>query len=294
MNKQVCQYLTRAKVALHYLIPQLLLTKIAGWFAQQKWGAVTHLVIRAFVKKYKVNMTEAENPAINSYATFNQFFTRPLAENARPIVQDTDSLCFPADGKISQFGTIQQNQLIQAKGHYFDLEALLAGDQELTKQFANGQFITTYLSPRDYHRVHMPCDATLRKMIYVPGDLFSVNPFLAQHIPNLFARNERVICLFDTEFGSMVQILVGATITASIKTKWAGVVNAPRPAEIKVWSYPAKEEQGAIHFHKGEEMGAFQLGSTVINLFQQGRINFAEYLTEDTLVKMGEALAHKA
>ena len=293
MNTHKNNYLQKAKVALHYLLPQLLLTRLAGWFAQKEWGIVTHTVIRAFVRKYQINMAEAKEPEVERYRSFNQFFIRSLAENARPINQDSTALCLPADGQVSQFGKIQQNLLIQAKGHYFELEELVANDPQLSELFCNGQFITTYLSPRDYHRVHMPCEATLRKMIYVPGDLFSVNPFLAEEIPNLFSRNERVICLFETEFGYMVQILVGATITASISTVWAGIINPPRLGQIQSWSYPAKGEQGSITLTKGQEMGVFQLGSTVINLFQANKIEFAPYLEQGSMVKMGEILAHK-
>lgn len=196
----------------------------------------------------------------------------------------------PADGKISQIGKIDDQLLLQAKGHYFELADLLAEDKELVDHFKNGDFVITYLSPRDYHRVHMPCDGILRKMIYVPGSLFSVNPFLAEHVPNLFARNERVICVFDTDFGKIVQILVGATITASISTAWAGVINPPRYNEVKTWTY---DDENAIKLQKGQEMGAFQLGSTVINLFQPNQVEFALPLEANVAVKMGDVLALK-
>ena len=227
-------YWQRAKVAFQYIMPQLYLTQFAGWFAQQKWGAVTHFVIKAFAKKYNVDMSEAKKENFSDYESFNQFFIRELKDDARKINENPTALCLPADGRVSQIGHIDDERLLQAKGHFFSLSDLLAGDEELVNTFKNGEFATIYLSPRDYHRVHMPCDATLRKMIYVPGDLFSVNPFLAEHVPNLFARNERVICVFDTAFGPMVQILVGATITASMSTVWAGVINPPRPGEVKV------------------------------------------------------------
>ena len=230
-------YWQRLKVAFQYVMPQIYLTQIAGWFAKQKWGVLTHVVIKAFAKKYNIDMSIAQKEQFSDYASFNEFFIRPLKENARPINQNPTALCLPADGRISECGHIDDNLLLQAKGHFFSLEDLLAEDKELVETFKNGEFATTYLSPRDYHRVHMPCDGTLRKMIYVPGDLFSVNPFLAQHVPNLFARNERVICVFDTEFGTVVQILVGATITASIGTTWAGVINPPRHNEVKTWTY---------------------------------------------------------
>ncbi|WP_040975340.1 archaetidylserine decarboxylase [Necropsobacter massiliensis] len=283
-------YWQRVKIAFQYVMPQLYLTRLAGWFAKQEWGALTHFVIKLFAKKYHVDMAEAAKTKFTDYASFNEFFIRPLADDARKIDQNPTALCLPADGRISQLGHIDDNLLLQAKGHYFRLEDLLAGDQELVETFKNGAFVTTYLSPRDYHRVHIPCDATLRKMIYVPGDLFSVNPFLAQHVPNLFARNERVICLFDTAFGSMVQILVGATITASISTAWAGVINPPRADEVKTWTYSG---DNALSLRKGQEMGAFQLGSTVINLFQRDQVVLADNLDVDVPVRVGEVLAYK-
>ena len=281
-------YWQRAKVAFQYIMPQLYLTQLAGWFAQQKWDAVTHFVIKAFAKKYNVDMSEAKKENFSDYESFNQFFIRELKNDARKINENPTALCLPADGRVSQIGHIDDERLLQAKGHFFSLSDLLAGDEELVNTFKNGEFATIYLSPRDYHRVHMPCDATLRKMIYVPGDLFSVNPFLAEHVPNLFARNERVICVFDTVFGPMVQILVGATITASMSTVWAGVINPPRTGEVKVWTY---QGDNAIKLTKGQEMGAFQLGSTVINLFPANSVTLAEHLEVDVPVRMGEILA---
>ena len=281
-------YWQRAKVAFQYIMPQLYLTQLAGWFAQQKWGAVTHFVIKIFAKKYNVDMNEAKKENFSDYESFNQFFIRELKDDARKINENPTALCLPADGRVSQIGHIDDERLLQAKGHFFSLSDLLAGDEELVNTFKNGEFATIYLSPRDYHRVHMPCDATLRKMIYVPGDLFSVNPFLAEHVPNLFARNERVICVFDTAFGPMVQILVGATITASMSTVWAGVINPPRTGEVKVWTY---QGDNAIKLTKGQEMGAFQLGSTVINLFPANSVALAEHLEVDVPVRMGEILA---
>ena len=286
MNKFT--YWQRAKVAFQYIMPQLYLTQLAGWFAQQKWGAVTHFVIKVFAKKYNVDMSEAKKENFSDYESFNQFFIRELKDGARKINENPTALCLPADGRVSQIGHIDDERLLQAKGHFFSLSDLLAGDEELVNTFKNGEFATIYLSPRDYHRVHMPCDATLRKMIYVPGDLFSVNPFLAEHVPNLFARNERVICVFDTTFGPMVQILVGATITASMSTVWAGVINPPRTGEVKVWTY---QGDNAIKLTKGQEMGAFQLGSTVINLFPANSVTLAEHLEVDVPVRMGEILA---
>ncbi|AAP95574.1 phosphatidylserine decarboxylase [[Haemophilus] ducreyi] len=283
-------YWQRVKVACQYLFPQLPITRLAGWLAEQKWGMVTHFIIRIFAKQYNVNLAEAEKTNPADYTTFNEFFLRPLKENARPINQDDQAVCLPADGKISELGQINENRLLQAKGHYFTLETLLANDEEMAESFKNGSFITTYLSPRDYHRVHMPCDATLKKMIYVPGDLFSVNSFLAEHIPNLFARNERVICEFETAFGPMVQILVGATITASISTVWAGIINPPRSKDVVEYNYQTTGET-AIHLKKGDEMGAFRLGSTVINLFPQATVELVSHLQAGVETRMGERFA---
>ncbi|QTM00768.1 archaetidylserine decarboxylase [Mannheimia sp. ZY171111] len=285
----ISTYLQRVKIALHYLLPQLAITRAAGWLAEQKWGIVTHFIIKLFAKQYKVDLSEAAKTEPSDYATFNEFFIRELKEGARPINNELNTLCLPADGKVSESGEISDDRLLQAKGHHFTLAALLANDEEMAAKFKNGTFITTYLSPSDYHRVHMPYDATLRKMIYVPGELYSVNPFLAEHVPNLFARNERVICEFDTAFGPMIQILVGATITASMSTVWAGVINPPRADEVVIWNYDTDGEK-AIKLQKGEEMGAFRLGSTVINLFPKGKINLNPALITGTKTRMGEEL----
>lgn len=282
-------YWQRVKVAFQYIFPQLPVTRAAGWLAEKKWGAVTHFIIKLFAQKYNINLTEAKKSHPSDYATFNEFFIRPLKDGVRPIVEDEKTLCLPADGKVSESGAIDDNLLLQAKGHFFTLETLLANDEEMAAQFKNGTFITTYLSPSDYHRVHMPCDATLKKMIYVPGELFSVNPFLAQHVPNLFARNERVICEFETEFGPMVQILVGATITASMSTVWAGIINPPRTKDVVVYNYETTGEE-AVQLKKGQEMGAFRLGSTVVNLFAKDAITLDERLSAGAVTRMGEAL----
>lgn len=282
-------YWQRVKIALHYLLPQLAITRAAGWLAERRWGSVTHFIIKAFAKQYQVNLAEAEKSSPSDYATFNEFFIRPLKAGVRPIEAAPDYLCLPADGRVSESGKIDANRLIQAKGHFFTLETLLAEDTEMAAKFQDGDFITTYLSPSDYHRVHMPCDATLRKMVYVPGELFSVNPFLAEHVPNLFARNERLICEFETEFGPMVQILVGATVTASMSTVWAGVVNPPRPDEVVEYHYNT-EGEGVIRLSKGEEMGAFRLGSTVINLFPKGAVALEPQLQAGEKTRMGEKL----
>lgn len=284
--------LERIKINLQYLLPKQLLTQFAGWFANKSCGMITTGAIKLFIKCYKVDMQEAEKKEAKQYATFNAFFSRKLAEDARPIVDADGVLVFPADGVISQFGDIVEGAILQAKGHEYTLDALLACHPTMVKLFANGLFATTYLSPTDYHRLHMPCDATLREMIYVPGSLFSVNQLTSENIPNLFARNERVICLFDTEYGPMAQILVGATIVGSIETTWHGKVTPPRDGIMKRWTYPA-DGADAIKLAKGEEMGCFKLGSTVINLFAANSVVFTPQLQSGFITRVGTHFADR-
>ncbi|MBS0923528.1 phosphatidylserine decarboxylase [Providencia sp. JGM181] len=283
--------LDKIKIRLQFILPKQGLTQLAGWFASRNVGFVTQWAIKLFAKAYKVNMNEAQKSELTAYSTFNDFFIRTLKDGARPIVEAEHKLAQPADGAVSQLGPIDNDLIFQAKGHNYTVEALLAGQYQLADKFRGGDFITTYLSPSDYHRVHMPCDGLLTEMIYVPGDLFSVNPLTAANVPNLFARNERLICVFDTPFGTMVQILVGATIVGSIDTVWSGCVNPQREGVIKRWTYPAQGEEGAIFLQKGEEMGLFKLGSTVINLFEPNKIRFNASLIPGYATRMGELLA---
>lgn len=283
--------LERIKIKLQYLLPKQWLTLLAGWGADKQAGWLTQLAIKTFSRYYKVDMKDAQNPEFSSYHSFNEFFVRPLHADARPITAGDQVLVQPADGTISQLGTIRDGQILQAKEHNYSLEALLAGNYQLAAEFQNGQFITIYLAPHDYHRVHMPCYGVLREMIYVPGDLFSVNPLTTANIPNLFARNERVICIFDTAFGTMAQILVGATVVGSIETVWAGSVTPPREGVIRRWTYPAAGDEGAIVLEKGQEMGHFKLGSTVINLFAENKVYLAVQLSNGSITRVGEPLA---
>lgn len=283
--------LDNIKIRLQYILPKQGLTKFAGWFADKNAGFVTQWAIKLFAKAYKVNMNEAQKSELTAYATFNDFFVRALKENVRPIVALDNQLAQPADGAVSQLGSINDDLIFQAKGHNYTIEALLAGQYQLAEKFRGGEFITTYLSPSDYHRVHMPCDGLLTEMIYVPGDLFSVNPLTAANVPNLFARNERLICVFETSMGSMVQILVGATIVGSIETVWSGCVNTQREGVIKRWTYPTAHTEGAVFLKKGDEMGRFKLGSTVINLFEPNTISFNSSLIPGYATRMGELLA---
>ena len=267
-----------------YVLPKRALTVFAGWVAGGRWGPLTTAIIRRFVARYQVNMAEAAEPDVAAYETFNAFFTRALKEGARPLAS-ADYVC-PVDGAISQLGPIEQDQIFQAKGHRYSTTALVGGDRDLAARFDNGTFATIYLSPRDYHRIHMPCDGTLRRMIYVPGDLFSVNPQTARGVPGLFARNERVVCEFDSPQGRWILVLVGATIVGSMATVWHGVVNPPRSATVREWRY----EDGAVALKKGDEMGRFLLGSTVVMLFEPGRIALRTDWQAAGPVRMGDVM----
>jgi phosphatidylserine decarboxylase len=274
----------RLAVLPQYLIPKQALTAFAGWVAGSQWGATTTGIINWFVKRYNVNMMEAADPDTASYKSFNEFFTRPLKASARPLA--SAAYVSPVDGAISQCGPIEGDQVFQAKGHSYSTRALVGGDKALAAQFQDGEFATLYLSPRDYHRIHMPCAGHLTRMIYVPGDLFSVNPTTARGVPGLFARNERVVCVFEGEHGPFVMVLVGATIVGSMATVWHGVVNPPRPGTVREWAY----EMGRITLAQGEEMGRFLLGSTVVMLFPQGAMQFSPDWTPTRPIVMGEAM----
>ncbi|NOH91595.1 phosphatidylserine decarboxylase [Vibrio sp. AIC-3] len=283
----------KIKVGLQYWIPQHGLTRLVGKLASAKAGGLTTAIINWFIKQYKVNMDEALHSDPKHFKTFNEFFVRELKEGMRPIAEGESVIVHPADARVSQFGPITDGQLIQAKGHNYSARELLGGDAALADEFKDGEFATLYLSPSDYHRVHMPCDGTLRQMIYVPGDLFSVNPLTAENVPNLFARNERVVCIFDTEFGPMAQVLVGATIVGSIEQVWAGTITPPRGNSVYKWDYPAQGDK-AIILKKGEEMGRFKLGSTVINLFAKDAIKFDDTMQNGEKTVLGTPFAHIA
>ena len=275
------------KVLPQYILPKKALTAFAGVVANGEKGTRTTGLIRWFVARYGVNMAEAANPDISSYKSFNEFFTRPLRADARPLAP-VDYVC-PVDGAISQFGIIEGDQIFQAKGHHYTTCALVGGDVALAAKFQDGQFATLYLSPKDYHRIHMPCDATLQRMIYVPGALFSVNPTTARGVPGLFARNERVVCAFESADGPFVLVLVGATIVGSMATVWHGVVNPPRTGVVRDWAY----EDQKVRLKKGDEMGRFLLGSTVVMLFAKGQMRFNSQWLPAGAVRMGEAMGSK-
>ena len=278
----------RLKVLLQYALPKQGLTRLAGRVASGRHGAMTTRLIRWFVGKYGVDMSEAENTEIGSYASFNDFFTRPLRAGARPLAA-ADFVC-PVDGAISQFGAIDDHHILQAKGHLFTTTELVGGDAALAAQFRHGSFANLYLSPRDYHRLHMPCDGRLTRMIYVPGALFSVNPVTARGVPNLFARNERVVCIFESpEHGPFAMVLVGATIVGSIATVWHGVVNPRRTGRLSEWHYADQD----IVLNKGEEMGRFLLGSTIVMLFGKDRIAFNPDWAPERTVRLGEKMGDR-
>ena len=275
----------RLKILLQHVLPKQRLTTFAGRIAGAQGGVMTTRLIRWFVGRYAVDMREAADADISSYKTFNDFFTRPLKPGVRPIAT-ADFVC-PVDGAISQFGSIDDHHILQAKGHRFTTTELVGGDGALAAQFRHGSFANLYLSPRDYHRLHMPCDGKLMRMIYVPGTLFSVNPTTARGVPNLFARNERVVCVFASpEHGPFVMVLVGATIVGSMATVWHGVVNPKRTNTLSEWTYTDQD----IVLKKGEEMGRFLLGSTIVMLFRHGAITFNKDWAPERPVRLGEMM----
>ena len=279
-----------AGVALQHLLPKQALTSLAGMLAGARGGPATTAAIRTFVQRYGVNMAEAAEPDIAAYPTFNDFFTRALKPGARPLAH-ADLIC-PVDGAISQFGAIDGNRIFQAKGHHYTTQTLVGGDGALAAHFHGGLFATLYLSPRDYHRIHMPCAGRLLRMIHVPGDLFSVNPATAQGVPGLFARNERVVCVFDGEAGPWVLVLVGATIVGSMATVWHGVVNPPRPGQVREWAYHNQD----LRLAQGQEMGRFLLGSTVVILFPaasagSARLAFNPAWAPGLPIRLGQVMA---
>jgi phosphatidylserine decarboxylase len=291
-------------VLFQYLLPKRMLSRLAGWFANWKGGALTSAAIAAFARRYRVDMSEAVEPDLLAYANFNDFFTRALRPGVRPIAE-TGLVC-PVDGAISECGPIAGGQIFQAKGHHYSACALLGGDAELAQKFENGVFATLYLSPRDYHRIHMPCAGRLVRMIHVPGNLFSVNPLMARKIPGLFARNERVVCVFESEGqGLFALVLVGAVIVGSVETVWHGVVTPPHSRRSSLWNYGGGEQasevisvadagivQNAIELAQGAEMGRFKLGSTVVALFSRPDVRLAPGWLPGESVRMGEAMGN--
>ena len=277
-------------VALQHLLPKLALTRLAGIAAGARGGALTTAAIRWFIGRYGVNMAEAAQADPAAYATFNEFFTRPLKPGARPLSR-AEWIC-PVDGAISQFGAIDGDRLFQAKGHTYTAAALLGGDAQLARHFQGGHFATLYLSPRDYHRIHMPRAGRLLRMMHVPGALYSVNPATARGVPGLFARNERVVCVFDDPAAPPAQrlwvlVLVGATVVGSMATTWHGVVNPPRPGSVRDWRYADQR----VELAQGDEMGRFLLGSTVVMLMPPGPLAWNPAWAPGGAIRLGETMA---
>ena len=281
----------KIKITLQYIMPKHAISRLVGKLAEAKMGWLTTKLIQLFIDSYGINMNEAKLKKASDFDTFNNFFTRELEEGARTIHVDENTVCYPVDGAISQQGDIIDGQLIQAKGFNYSLSSLLGGDEKTAAPFQGGKFSCIYLAPKDYHRIHMPMAATLREMIYVPGELFSVNPLTAENVPDLFARNERVVAIFDTKMGELAMVLVGATIVASIETTWAGTITPPAGKDIFRWQYP-EGGSDAITFNKGDEMGRFKLGSTVVSTFAPKMISeFAENAGPGTVTRLGELYA---
>jgi phosphatidylserine decarboxylase len=269
-----------------YITPQLGVSNLAGRLADSDSPpALKNRVIKWFIGRYGVDMSEAAETDPEAYPTFNAFFTRALKPGIRPLADGEKTLVSPVDGAISQLGQVTGDRVFQAKGQSFSLSELLGGEEATTAPFTSGEFSTIYLSPKDYHRIHMPMAGTLRQMIHVPGKLFSVNPVTAENVPNLFARNERVVCIFDTDSGPMAMVLVGAMIVGSVETRWAGVV-VPGSRQVTSTRY---EGEQAISFEKGEEMGRFRLGSTVIMVMPKGAVTWNSDQVAGKTVRMGEA-----
>lgn len=270
-------------VTLQYLIPQHGLSRLVGMLARSEVPWIKTTFISLFMKRFGIDLSEAQIEDPDRFETFNAFFTRALKPEARPLeASDAADIACPADGAVSQLGAIRANQVFQAKGHDYSLYDLLGGDSALASEFTNGQFATIYLSPRDYHRVHMPVTGTLRETRYVPGDLFSVNEATANGVPNLFARNERLVCVFDTEHGPAAVILVGAMIVAGIETVFSGQVT-PLPKQVVTTDY---QRTAPITLEKGDELGRFLLGSTVVLLFPEGKARFESDLKAGSLVRV--------
>lgn len=268
------------KVLPQFLVPQHLYTRLMGWLCELRLRWLKNWMIRTFIRRYNVDMKAAvlENP--DDFATFNEFFIRHLKPGLRPIAAGSNQIACPVDGRISQIGNINKDTLVQAKGFDFNLNTLLGGDSTCSQEFLNGKFATLYLSPRDYHRVHMPIDGTLRETIYIPGSLFSVNQVTTTVVPDLFSRNERLVCIFDTDAGPMAYILVGAMIVGSINTVWG----TARSKTITRKSY------SNIHLKKGDELGHFKLGSTVILIFGENKMQWQPDLQAEQEIKLGQLL----
>ena len=275
------------KAWLQYPLPQHGLSRITHWLTRIRSPAIKDWGIRDFVRRFGVDMSEAAEPDIRAYPTFNAFFTRSLRAGARPVAMEADAVASPVDGAVSQMGAIEDGRIFQAKGRWFSTLELLGGDEASAALFRDGSYTTLYLSPKDYHRIHMPVSGSLYRMLHIPGRLFSVNPPTTRAVPRLFARNERVACLFDTELGPMALVMVGAMNVASIETVWAGEITPPQRRSVRTWEY----KEGEVRLAKGAEAGRFNMGSTVILLFAKDRIAWDVAYGPGSVVRMGRKIA---
>lgn len=274
------------KIWPQYIVPQHLLSRVIHRLTRMRGEILTQAAIRAFVRRFNVDMHEALQEDLRTYPTFNAFFTRALKAEARPVDLAEEAVISPIDGTVNQAGEIRDGRIFQAKGHDYSAAELL-GDAELARLFMNGEFATLYLAPRDYHRIHMPCDGTLLEMLHVPGRLFSVNGLTAQNVPRLFARNERIVCLFDTPLGKVALVAVGAIFVGSIETVWAGEITPPAGKKIRRWRYGPGEAAGEIRLRKGDELGRFNMGSTVVMLTERDAVDWGDYLRSENRMRMG-------
>jgi phosphatidylserine decarboxylase len=276
----------KLKIWLFYILPHHLVSRLV-YFVTRRQGPLVQPMIKWFVEKFKVDMSDSEYPELDSYKTFNEFFIRALKQEVRPVVPGENTIASPVDGTVSATGKILEQSIFQAKGHQYTVRELLGGDTALSALFKNGRFATVYLAPYNYHRIHMPVDGLLKKMIHVPGRLFSVAPLTVSVIPRLFARNERVVCLFSTPAGPIAMILVGAINVAAIETVWAGLITPPKAKTVSEFDYSHTSKQ----YQKGAEMGRFNMGSTVI-LLTAGNVEWLQKFRAGQVIKMGEMIGH--
>jgi len=269
-----------------YCLPKHTLSGIIYRLTRIKFKPWKNFLIKTFVGFYNVDMNQAIWPSPDDYSSFNSFFTRELKPDARSWKKDNNIILSPVDGFVSQIGTINSDELIQAKGMSYSLARLLANDSMTIKQFQDGRFATLYLSPRDYHRIHMPVTGRLIKSIYVPGDLFAVNTASVRTVDQLFARNERFISIFETELGLMAQIMVGAIFVGSMETVWSGQITPKKNRELIIQEY----EDNPVELKQGDEFGHFNMGSTVILLFEKDKLSWSGDLNENDAIQVGQGI----